>query len=94
MSDSNVGARKNRNIRDHLFVVNGGMNNGINGKGEPTDLKIYDIKRCFDAMWFKKAMNDLYDANVKDDNFSILCDLNKKAKIEIKTPVGITKRRF
>ena len=68
------------------------MNNVINGKGEPTDLKIYDILKCFDAMWFKKAMNDLYDANVNDDNFSILCDLNKKAKIAIKTPVGITKR--
>ena len=34
MSDSNVGARKKRNIRDHLFVVNGIINNVKNGKGQ------------------------------------------------------------
>ena len=33
MSDSNIGARQNRNIRDHLFIINGIINDIINGKG-------------------------------------------------------------
>ena len=32
MSCSNIGARRNRNIRDHLFVVNGILNEALNGK--------------------------------------------------------------
>ena len=43
-------------------------------------------------MDFKETMNDLYDVNVKNDNFALLSELNKKAKIAVKTPVGITER--
>ena len=32
MSDSNVGGRKNRSIRDNLFIVYGIINNAINNK--------------------------------------------------------------
>ena len=34
MSESNVGARKNRNVRDHLFVMYGVINDIKQGKGE------------------------------------------------------------
>ena len=34
MSCSNNGARKNRNIRDHLFVVNAVLNDAIQTKKE------------------------------------------------------------
>ena len=44
MSDSNIGARQNRNIRDHLFIVNGVINDVINGNGAETDIEIYDLK--------------------------------------------------
>ena len=46
MSSSNIGGRKNRNIRDHLFIVNGIMNDVINSKTTDTiDLEIYDVKK-------------------------------------------------
>ena len=47
LTDSNVGARKNRNIRDEIFVLNTVMNSVVYGKEEPVDIQIFDIeKRC------------------------------------------------
>ena len=50
MSDSNVGGRKRRNIRDNLFIINGVINYGIKEKIN-IDITLYDIMKCFDAMW-------------------------------------------
>ena len=92
MSDSNIGARKQRNIRDHLFVLNGVINNVIKNKQESIDILIYDISQCFDSMWYRKTMTDLFDVEVQNDHYALLCELNKKSLISIKTPVGITSR--
>ena len=88
MSDSNIGARKRRNIRDHLWIVNGIINDINHGKGPATDFQIYDITKCFDSMWYKETMNDLYDASLTDDKFYLLSELNKKSKVSLKMPVG------
>ena len=50
MSDSNVGGRHNRSIRDNLFIVYGIINNAVN-KNLDVDLSLYDIAKCFDAQW-------------------------------------------
>ena len=42
MSDSNVGARKRKNIRNHLFVLNGIINDAINSKDKCLDIIIVD----------------------------------------------------
>ena len=55
MSCSNIGARKNRNIRDHLFVVYADLNDAINRKKEDIDIQIYDVAKCFDKMWYKET---------------------------------------
>ena len=50
---SNIGARRNRNIKDHLFVINGILNDvQQNTKSEGVDLGIYDIAKCFDKIWY------------------------------------------
>ena len=59
MSDSNVGGRKGRNIRNHLFIVYGILNSVANGECPPVDLQFYDLQQCFDAMWLEESMNDL-----------------------------------
>ena len=38
-------------------------------------------------------MTDLFDADIQNDHYSLLCELNKKSLISIKTPVGITNRK-
>ena len=68
MSDSNVGGRKQRNIRDNLFVLYSVINNAINKKIN-MNITSYDITQCFDSMWYQDTMNDLWDVGIKDDNF-------------------------
>ena len=40
MSDSNIGSRKNRNIKNHLFIIYGVINSVIKGKEDPIDTMI------------------------------------------------------
>ena len=51
MSDSNIGGRKNKSIRNHILIVNGIINQVINGKACPIDIEIIDYKQCFDTLW-------------------------------------------
>ena len=76
MSFSNVGGRRNRNIRDHLFVVYASINDVINGQGKSFDVQGYDVIKCFDEMWHEEAMNDLWDVQVQDDKFCLKSKLD------------------
>ena len=91
MSDSNVEGRKRRNIRDNLFIVYGVINYALKN-GLEVDMNLYDLAKCFDAMWHQETMNDLWDVGVQDDRFSLISEMNKKCQIAIKTPVGISER--
>ena len=43
MSDSNIGARKNMNIKNHLFVVYGVINSVLNEEKSCIDIQVYDL---------------------------------------------------
>ena len=59
LSSSNVGGRKNRNIRDHIFVINSVVNDVVNGDADECDIQAIDIKKCFDEMGYEETHNDL-----------------------------------
>ena len=85
MSASNIGARRNRNIRDHLFVINGVLNYvQQNKKTSDVDVGIYDITKCFDKMWYSETANDLF----RDDEFILIANSNKSCHVAVKTPWG------
>ena len=91
MSDSNVGGRKGRSIRDHLFILNGIIHDHYKSK-YPISIQILDYASCFDSMCQNEVFNDLYDAGIKDDKLSLLYDINATNHIAVKTPVGISNR--
>ena len=91
MSDSNVGGRRGRNIRDNLFVIYATVNEAIRNK-KSIDIQFYDLEKCFDAMWQEETMNDYYDAGVRDDKFALTSLMNEKCQVKVKTPVGDTER--
>ena len=88
MSCSNIGARRQRNIRDHLFVVNAVLNDASKNKEEDLDIHIYDVEKCFDKMWYEETANDYYDAGVTGDNFVLIANSNNKCDVAVKTPWG------
>ena len=92
LSDSNVGARKNRNIRDNIFVLNAINNSVINGKEDSIDIQIFDVEKCFDALWVEECINDMYDAGLVNDKLVLLFLENQNAKIAVKTPGGKSDR--
>ena len=61
LTDSNVGGRRGRNTRDHIFVMSAIINSMKNGSEDACDITIYDIEKCFDALWVQECINTLYE---------------------------------
>ena len=93
MSDSNVGARKKKNIRNHIFVINGIINEAIKNKKD-IDIQILDYRQCFDGMWLDECINDLYEAGITDDSLALIYEANKNNQVAVKTPFGLTDRKY
>ena len=95
MSDSNIGARKKKNVRNHLFIVYGVINNILkSGKG-CVDIQIYDLIQAFDALWLESCMNDLYNylpENQRDDKLALVYQTNISNLVAVNTEVGQTER--
>ena len=92
MSDSNVGARKKKSIRNHIFVINAVINEAIRNKSRNIDILIKDYRQCFDSMWLKECINDLYESGVTDNNLNMIFEANRLNKVAVNTPAGITAR--
>ena len=75
-----------------MFIVYSVMNDILNGKGDEAHIHVYDIVKCFDKMWLKEVLNDLYDNKVNNDQISLLYEMNKITNVAIKTSEGMTKR--
>ena len=63
-----MGARETRNIRDNTFVLNAINNSVVNVTEEPVDIQIFDIEKCFDSLWVKECINDIYEAGLKTND--------------------------
>ena len=46
INDSNVGARKRKNIRNHSWIINGVIRDAVTSKSKAVDLAILDYKQC------------------------------------------------
>ena len=91
LSLSNIGARKQRAPRDHLFVLYSVVNEVLNSKeGVEVDLVFYDVTQAYDSLWMEHSLLDLFETGVRTNAINILHELNKTAKIQVKTPVGLT----
>ena len=92
LTDSNVGGRKGRGIRDNLYVINAITNSVRNGGEDSCDIQVFDVEKCFDSLWVQECVNTLYEYGFKNDKLVLLYEETKNAKIAIKTPNGTTNR--
>ena len=92
LTDCNVGARKGRNIRDNIFVLNAITNSVIKGGEQAIDIQVFDVKTCFDSLWLQECINDAYEAGMKNDKLPLLYLENLNAKVAVKTAKGISTR--
>ena len=92
LTDSNVGARKNRNIRDNIFVLNAILNSIKKGDGKALDCQVFDIDKCFDSLWLHEVINCLYEAGLQNDKLPLLFLENNSAQVAVKTNGRVSKR--
>ena len=95
MSCSNIGARRGRNVKDHLFIIYGIINSVINGDEKCIDIQIYDLEQAFDSLWLEECMNDTFDTldeEYRDDKVALLYKSNVTNLVAVNTPYGETAR--
>ena len=95
MSDCNIGARKGRQVKNHLFIIHSIINSVINGKNDPIDIQFYDLEQAFDALWLTDCMNDVFDtlpSDKRDDRLSLLFTSSIENNVAVRTPYGLTER--
>ena len=92
LTDSNVGAWRNRNIRENVFVINAITNNVRRRNLKDTDIQIYDAEKCFDKLWASECYNDAYENGFRNEKLALLYNINKTAQVGVKTLTGITER--
>ena len=92
LTDSNVGGRRGRNIRDNIFVLNAIINSVKRGKEEPCDITVNDVEKCFDSLWVQECINTLFEYGLTNDKLVLLFEETKSAMIAIKTSSGLTER--
>ena len=93
MSDSNIGGRRKRNVKDHLLIIYGIINEVIKGGEDCVDIQIYDLEKDFDALWLNDCLNDVFDTlpeHERDDKVSLLYESNKVNMVAVKTAGGLT----
>ena len=92
LTDCKVGARKQRNIHDNIFVMSAIINSIKKGKKESVDFQVYDVEKCFDSLWLHEVTNSLYEAGLDNDKLPLLFLENTVAKVAVKTSGGLSKR--
>ena len=56
-------------------------------------MTVYDVEKCFEALWVQECINDMNDAGLKNYKLNILYILNQHAKISVKTLAGMKERK-
>ena len=87
LTDSNVGARKKRSIRNHNWVINGIIKDTLATKDKAIDLLIMDYAQCFDSLDTKIVSNELFETGVQSDHLNLIYESDSLSKVAIKTPV-------
>ena len=60
--------------------------------GEALDCQVFNIEKCFDALWLHKVINCLYEAGLRNDKLPLLFLENKNAQVAVKTNNKISSR--
>ena len=68
------------------------MNSRKKQSGEALDIQIFDVEKCFDALWLHEVITCLFNAGLQNDKLPLLFKENMNAQVAVKTPGGISSR--
>ena len=73
-------------------MLNAILNSQKKENEEALDVQVYDIEKCFDALWLHEVINSLYEAGLQNDKLPLLFLENRNAQVAIKTNGRTSKR--
>ena len=74
---------------DNMFLLQGCIDHAKH-MNLPLYITVYDFAQCFDALWLEDCIVSLWKLGLRDETLSTMYQLNKKAVIQVKTPIGMT----
>ena len=86
-----AGSRENRSTCDTLFLVYGAIDHAKYLRKQ-LFITLYDYSTCFDSLWLEDSMISLWDLGITSELFALIYKLNETAKIQVKTPFGLTEQ--
>ena len=92
LTDGNVGARRQRSVRDNIFVIGAVINSVTNGSSTPIQVQVMDTEKCFNKLWLQACINALHDAGITNDHLNLLYIENKNAEIAVKINGKLSQR--
>ena len=90
MSDAQIGSRRNKSVRNHIWVLGGIVNEAIKDKKVKVDIIVSDYKEAFDSLWLEDIVIDLFDSGVQDDHLNMIHKADSSSLVSVNTPVGQT----
>ena len=94
MTNAQIGAQKNKSVRDHIFILNSIISDVLSSvKKTPLDLSVMDYRQMFDSEEAHICLNAIYESGVQDDTFALLNEANISNIFAVKTPNGLTETR-
>ena len=78
--------RKQRSIVDNLMI----LNSIIENQRQNENLFFADAKKCFDKLWLKDCLTEMYNLGYSPGTIRSLYEMNKTSNIAVDTPVGKT----
>ena len=79
ISDFQIGGRKGRNVRDHIFVVKKIIQDTLSSVNmKPIKISVAHFQLCFDGLSLLLTCRDLHQSGCKDDKLALLFDINRK----------------
>ena len=89
MTQMQTSGRKQRSIVDNLMILNSIIENQRQNENK-TNLFFADAKKCFDKLWLKDCLTEMYNLGYSPGTIRSLYEMNKTSNIAVDTPVGKT----
>ena len=81
------GSQKGKGVADVIFITNGLIDHALY-LNKSLYITSYDFATCFDSLWLEDCLLCLRDIGVSHKILHLLYELNKRARITVKTPLG------
>ena len=87
ISEMQTAGRKERSAMDNLIIMKNIIENQRAQK-LITYMFLADAVKCFDKLWLKDCILEMYNLGYDPNTLKVLYEMNKETDVIIKTPVG------